>query len=148
MKIIELAIRYPVSTAVGVILLALFGAIAAFDIPVQLTPTVEEPQISVPMIDIFVSYPGASAQEVSSLAMEPLELIMSDIPGVKHVYSATMRDQGIVTVRFKVGEEMGPSLVKVHDKLFSNLDQMPPGVQQPLVKPKGIDDVPVVTLTL
>ncbi len=112
------------------------------------TPRQEDPQISVPMIDIFVSFPGASAEEVSSLAMEPLELIVSDIPGVKHVYSATMREQGIVTVRFKVGEEMGPSVVKVHDKLFSNVDQMPPGVRQPLVKPKGIDDVPVVTLTL
>ncbi len=112
------------------------------------TPRQEDPQISVPMIDIFLSFPGASAEEVSSLAMEPLELIVSDIPGVKHVYSATMREQGIVTVRFKVGEEMGASVVKVHDKLFSNLDQMPPGVQQPLVKPKGIDDVPVVTLTL
>ena len=112
------------------------------------TPRQEDPQISVPLIDIFVHFPGASAEEVSSLAMEPLELIMSDIPGVKHVYSATMREQGIVTVRFKVGEEMGPSVVKVHDKLSSNLDQMPPGVQQPLVKPKGIDDVPVITLTL
>jgi len=113
-----------------------------------LTPRQEDPQISVPMIDIFVSYPGASVEQVASLAIEPLEIIMSEIPGVKHVYSTSMREQGIVTVRFKVGEKMGPSLVKVHDKLNSNLHLITPGVQRPLVKAKGIDDVPTVTLTL
>jgi multidrug efflux pump subunit AcrB len=113
-----------------------------------ITPRQEDPQISVPMIDIFVSFPGASTEEVVSLAIEPLERIMSEIPGVKHVYSASEREQGIVTVRFTVGEEAGPSVVKVHDKLQSNMDKLPPGVRQPLVKPKGIDDVPAVTLTL
>lgn len=113
------------------------------------TPRQEDPQISVPMVDIFLAYPGASAAQVSDMAVEPLERIMSEIPGVKHVYSASMRGQGIVTVRFKVGEETGPSLVKVHDKMASNLDKMPAGVQMPpLIKAKGIDDVPVVTLTL
>ncbi|MCB1875530.1 MAG: efflux RND transporter permease subunit [Chromatiales bacterium] len=112
------------------------------------TPRQEDPQISVPLIDIFLQYPGASATEVASLAIEPLERVMSEIPGVKHVYSYSERERGIVTVRFKVGEETGPSLVKVHDKIASNIDAMPPGVQQPLVKPNGIDDVPVVTLTL
>jgi multidrug efflux pump subunit AcrB len=113
------------------------------------TPRQEDPQISVPMIDIFLAYPGASAAQVSDMAVEPLERIMSEIPGVKHVYSASARGRGVVTVRFKVGQQTGPSLVKVHDKLASNLDKMPPGVQMPpLVKAKGIDDVPVVTLTL
>ncbi|MGB5639161.1 MAG: efflux RND transporter permease subunit, partial [Sedimenticolaceae bacterium] len=113
------------------------------------TPRQEDPQISVPMVDIFLQYPGASAEQVAALAVDPLERIMSEIPGVKHVYSASMRGMGIVTVRFKVGEKTGPSLVKVHDKLASHLDKMPPGVQMPpLVKIKGIDDVPVVTLTL
>ena len=113
------------------------------------TPRQEDPQISVPMVDIFLQYPGASAEQVAAMAVDPLERIMSEIPGVKHVYSASMRGQGIVTVRFKVGEQTGPSLVKVHDKLASNLDKMPTGVQMPpLVKVKGIDDVPVVTLTL
>ncbi len=113
------------------------------------TPRQEDPQISVPLIDIFLSYPGASAEQVSAKAVEPLERIMSEIPGVKHVYSASMREQGIVTVRFRVGEETGPSVVKVHDKLASNLDKIPPGIQgPPLVKVKGIDDVPIVTLTL
>ncbi len=112
------------------------------------TPRQEDPQISVPMIDVFVSYPGTSTEQVVSLAVEPLERVLSEIPGVEHVYSAAEREQGMITVRFKVGEEMGPSLVKVHDKLHSNLDLLPPGAMQPLVKPKGIDDVPAVTLTL
>ncbi len=113
-----------------------------------LTPRQEDPQISVPMVDIFVQYPGASAEQVSSLAIQPLERIVSEIPGVKHVYSGTMRGRGAVTIEFDVGEEMGPSLVKVNDKLDSNMDMIPPGVMPPLVKAKGIDDVPVVNITL
>ena len=112
------------------------------------TPRQEDPQISVPMIDIFIQYSGASAEDVANLAIAPLESMMKEIPGVKHIYSASQHDQGIVTVRFKVAEKMGPSIVKVHDKLQSNMDKIPPGVSMPLVKPKGIDDVPVVTLTL
>lgn len=113
-----------------------------------LTPRQEDPQISVPMVDIFVQYPGASSEEVASLAMEPLQRILSEIPAVKHVYAASERGQGMVTVEFKVGEQLEKSVFKVHDKLQSNLDKMPPGVMPPLVKPKGIDDVPVVNLTL
>ena len=112
------------------------------------TPRQEDPQISVPMIDIFLQYPGAEAQQVAKMAIDPLQRIMSEIPGVKHVYSAAERGQGLVTVRFEVGEDLGTSIVKVHDKLQSNMDKMPPGVLPPLVKPKGIDDVPVVNLTL
>jgi len=112
------------------------------------TPRQEDPQISVPMVDIFVKYSGASSSQVASLAIDPLERLMSEIPGVKHVYSASSHGEGMVTVQFKVGEQLGPSIVKVHDKIQSNLDKIPPGVAMPLVKPKGIDDVPVVTLTL
>ncbi len=113
-----------------------------------LTPRQEDPQISVPIADIFFKFPGASAQQVSSLATDPLERMMSEIPGVRHVYSASEKGQGMVTVQFKVGEAMGPSLVKLYDKLESNKDKIPPGVSGPLVKPKGVDDVPAVTLTL
>ncbi len=113
-----------------------------------ITPRQEDPQISVPMVDIFVQYPGAAADQVAALAIEPLERIMSEIPGSKHVYSASQRGSGMVTVEFEVGEEMGPSLVKVNDKIDSNMDIIPPGVMPPLVKAKGIDDVPVVNLTL
>ncbi|MCB1758168.1 MAG: efflux RND transporter permease subunit [Gammaproteobacteria bacterium] len=113
-----------------------------------MTPRQEDPQISVPMVDIFVQYAGASAGQVANLAIEPLERIMSEIPGVKHVYSATQRGSGMVTIEFDVGQQMGPSLVKVNDKLATNMDMMPPGVSPPLVKSKGIDDVPVVNITL
>jgi len=113
-----------------------------------MTPRQEDPQISVPMVDIMVSYPGASSQQVARLAMDPLQRIMSEIPGVKHVYAASARGRGMVTVEFDVGQELGPSIVKVHDKIQSNMDKIPPGVSPPLVQPKGIDDVPVVTLTL
>ncbi len=112
------------------------------------TPRQEDPKISVPMVDIYVQYPGASAEQVTSLVTDPLERIMSEIPGVRHVYSATKRGANIVTVRFLVGENLGESIVKVHDKLQSNLDMIPPGVSMPLVKPVGIDDVPIVTVTL
>ncbi len=112
------------------------------------TPRQEDPQISVPMIDIFVQFPGASAKQVAGLAIDPLQRIMTEIPGVKHVYAASQRGRGIVTVEYDVGQELGPSIVKVHDKIQSNLDKIPPGIPPPLVKPKGIDDVPIVTLTL
>ncbi len=135
-------IRSPLSPLfyVSMLLMGVLGLI--------LTPRQEDPQISVPMIDIMVQYPGASAQQVSNIAMQPLERIMSEISGVKHVYSASQRGQGIVTVEFDVGQLMGPSLVKVNDKIASNLDKIPPGVLPPLVKSKGIDDVPIVTITL
>ena len=112
------------------------------------TPRQEDPKIAVPMVDIFVQYPGASSGQVASLVTEPLERLMSEIPGVRHVYSASRRGSAVVTVRFKVGEDMEDSIVKVHDKVQSNFDKIPPGVSPPLVKPIGIDDVPVVTLTL
>jgi multidrug efflux pump subunit AcrB len=117
-------------------------------IGLMFTPRQEDPQISVPMIDVFVQYPGASAEQVASLVTEPLERILMEIPGVRHTYTATERGRAMVTVRFRVGEKMGASIVKVHDKLQSNLDKIPPNVSQPLVKPVGVDDVPVVTLTL
>ncbi|EXJ15326.1 efflux RND transporter permease subunit [Imhoffiella purpurea] len=138
----KLFIRSPLSPLfyVAMLMMGLLGLL--------LTPRQEDPQISVPMIDIMVQYPGASAQQVANLAVQPLERIMSEIPGIKHVYSVAQRGHGLVTVEFDVGEEMGPSLVKVNDKLDSNMDKIPPGVMPPLVKSKGIDDVPIVTLTL
>lgn len=117
-------------------------------IGLHVTPRQEDPQISVPMIDVFFEYPGASADQVESLAIQPLERMMSEIPGVKHIYSAAERERGMVIVRFEVGQPLGPSIVKVHDKLQTNLDKIPPGVSRPLVQPKSVDDVPVVTITL
>ncbi|MCG6869648.1 MAG: efflux RND transporter permease subunit [Gammaproteobacteria bacterium] len=125
---------------IGMLAMGLMGLI--------FTPRQEDPQISVPMIDLFVSYPGARSEQVAAQAIEPLERAMSEIPGVKHVYSASQREQGMVIVRFKVGEDLGESIVKVHEKVQSRMDELPPNLPPPLVKPKSIDDVPVVTLTL
>ncbi len=128
--------------------LFLFAGLALGLLGLLLTPRQEDPQISVPMVDVFVNYPGASPRQVATLVAEPLERLMKEIAGVKHVYSASQREQALVTVQFEVGENLETSLVKLYDKLQSNLDKMPPGVSMPLVKPKGIDDVPVVTFTL
>jgi len=128
--------------------LLIFAFLAIGILGLMFTPRQEDPKISVPMVDVYLQYPGASAEQVTTLVTEPLERIMDEIPGTRHIYSATMRGAAIVTVRFKVGEELGASIVKVHDKLQSNLDRMPPGVAMPLVKPVGIDDVPIVTATL
>ena len=126
---------------IALLFLGIFGLI--------LTPRQEDPEISVPMVDIMFHYPGASAEDVAKLAVDPLQRMMSEIPGVKHVYGAAMRGQGLVTVQFIVGELLGPSLVKMKDKIDSNLDKVPPGVRQPVViRPKTVDHVPVVTLTL
>ncbi|MBF0309410.1 MAG: efflux RND transporter permease subunit [Magnetococcales bacterium] len=112
------------------------------------TPRQEDPQISVPMVDIFVQYQGASSEQVATLVADPLERLMSELSGVKHVYSASMRGMAMVTVEFDVGQNMEQSLVKLYDRLHSNMDRIPPGVQPPLVKPKAVDDVPIVALTL
>jgi len=128
--------------------LLLLASLAIGIMGLLFTPRQEDPQISVPMVDVFFSYPGATAEQVSSLAIDPLERLMSEIPGVKHVYSVSQHGGGMVTVQFIVGEVLETSLVKLYDKLMSNMDKIPPGVSQPMVKPKGVDDVPVVTLTL
>jgi multidrug efflux pump subunit AcrB len=112
------------------------------------TPRQEDPQIEVPMIDIFVSYPGTSSTQVETLVTEPLERLMDEIPGVRHVFSATQRGNAIVTVQFYVGEDLGESIVKVTDKITSNMDLIPPDVMMPLVKPVAIDDVPTMAVTL
>ncbi len=128
--------------------LLLFAFLALGALGLVMTPRQEDPQISVPMIDIFFTYPGASANQVASLATDPLERMMSEIQGVKHVFSQSSRGAGMVTVQFEVGQKMETSLVKLNDKIQSNLDRIPPGVSRPMIKPKGVDDVPVVTLTL
>ena len=121
-------------------LIGIFGVI--------FTPRQEDPQISVPMADIFIQYPGASAKQVEALVSEPLERLLKEINGVKHVYSASMRGQSLITVQYVVGENTEKALVNLYNKLSANADIVPPGVKQPLVKPKGADDVPMVTFTL
>jgi len=112
------------------------------------TPREEEPQISVPMIDVIVAMPGASPAEVENLLTRPIERRMWEIAGVEHVYSMAIESMTLVTVRFKVGEDQVRSVAAVHAKLFSGMDQAPAGALPPLVKPHAIDDVPVLALTL
>ena len=115
---------------------------------VIVTPREEEPQIVVPMIDVMVSYPGASAKEVEERVTRPMEKFLWEIKGVEYVYSIIRPGSNLTIVRFYVGENMEESLVKLYNKLMSHYDLIPPGVSQPVVKPKSIDDVPVLTLTL
>jgi len=115
---------------------------------VIVTPREEEPQIVVPMIDVFVSYPGASAKEVEERVTKPMEKLLWEIKGVEYVYSISKPGMSMAIVRFYVGQDMEKSLVNLYNKLWSNLDKIPHGVSQPLVKPKSIDDVPILTFTL
>jgi multidrug efflux pump subunit AcrB len=111
-------------------------------------PREEEPQISVPMIDVIAALPGASPKEVENLVARPIEQRMREIPGVDHVYSMSGDGYAMVTVRFDVGEDQERSVTKVHAKLASAMDAAPAGALPPLVKPHSIDDVPVLALTL
>jgi multidrug efflux pump subunit AcrB len=113
-----------------------------------LIPREEEPQIDVPMADIFVGYPGASPTEVESRVLKPLEKLISNIKGVEYVYSTAMNEQGMVIVQFYVGEDIERSFVKLYNEINKHMDEMPQGVTFPLVKTRAIDDVPMLGLTL
>jgi multidrug efflux pump subunit AcrB len=129
-------------TPLVVITSILLGAAA-----IILLPREEEPQIQVPMIDVLVSMPGFSAKEVEERATRPMEKLLWEIPGVEYIYSTSRPGEGLAIVRFKVGEDVEKSLVKLNQKLQSNFDRIPRGVSFPLIKPKSIDDVPILTLT-
>ena len=128
--------------------LLLIASLLAGVAALLLTPREEEPQIVVPMADVFVNMPGASAEEVEKLVASPLEAKLREVDGVEYVYSASREGEAMVTVRFYVGEDREDSLVKVWNKLMSNQDVIPPGVKDWTVKPVEIDDVPIVTLAL
>jgi multidrug efflux pump subunit AcrB len=113
-----------------------------------LTPKEEDPQIVVPMVDVFIPYPGASAKEVERKVATPFESLIWQIKGMDYVYSVSKPGMALIIARFKVGEDMEDSLVKLYNKIMSNMDKLPPGALHPLVKPKDINDVPIVTLTL
>ncbi len=113
------------------------------------TPKEEEPQIIVPMIDIYISYPGATPEEVESRVVIPLEKKLWELKDIEYIYSASMNDMAIVTARFYVGTDPVKALVDLNSKMMSALDLAPPGVVlPPLIKPMSIDDVPILTLTL
>ncbi len=115
---------------------------------VLLLPREEEPQIIVPMIDIFVQMPGASAKEVEERVTKPMEKLLWEIPGVEYIYSTSSPGQSLAIVRFYVGEDEEKSIVRLNQKMFANFDLIPPGAHPPLIKPRSIDDVPILALTL
>ena len=112
-----------------------------------LTPREEEPQIDVPIADIFLRYPGASPAEIESRVMQPLEKVVANIPGVEYVYSTSMPGQAMLIVQFYVGEDIERSLVKMYNEIMKHMDEMPKGTSMPLIKTRAIDDVPVLGLT-
>jgi multidrug efflux pump subunit AcrB len=111
-------------------------------------PREEEPQIIVPMIDIFVGMPGATAREVEQRVTRPMEKLLWEIPGVEYIYSTSSPGGAMAVVRFRVGEDEEKSIVKLNQKMYANFDLIPPGATPPLIKPRSIDDVPILALTL
>ena len=130
-------------------LLALLGLLLGF-FAILVTPREEEPQIDVTFANVFIPFPGATAREIEQLITTPAEQVLSEIEGVKHIYSVSRPGQAVLTVEYAVGEQRTQAIVRLYNAIFSNQDWLPPnlGNLQPLIKPKGIDDVPIVTLTL
>ena len=120
----------------------LLGALAVWMLPRE-----EEPQIIVPMIDVLVQMPGASAREVEERVTKPMEKLLWEIPGVEYVYSTSSPGMSLAIVRFYVGEDEEKSIVRLNQKMYANFDLIPPGASQPLIKPRSIDDVPILALT-
>src|SRR5699024_5835125 len=115
-----------------------FGLVALATLPRE-----EEPQISVPMIDIHVRAEGLKAEDAVKLVTEPLETIVKGIVGVEHVYSQTEDDGALVTARFEVGTSADAAVLRVHDKVRANMDRIPVGIPEPLIVGRGIDDVAI-----
>jgi len=130
-------------------LLALAGLLLGM-FAVVVTPQEEEPQIDVTFANVFVPFPGASSTQVENLVSIPMEQVLAEIEGVKHVYSVSRPGMAVLTVQFDVGERRTEALVRLYNAIYSNQDWRPgnAGILSPLVKPKGIDDVPIVTATL
>ncbi len=125
------------------LLIFLIGLLALF-----LTPREENPQIDVPAANVFVRMEGASPQEVENLVVRPLEMVLQEMTGVDHTFGVAQESLGVVTVMFEVGEDKETSLVKLYDRIMHNMDRLPRGASQPLVKPLDVDDVPVSVITL
>lgn len=127
-----------------IIIFAFLAGITAF----LITPREENPQIIVPAANIIVAKPGATPDEVEQLIIKPLESILQGMRGVEHTYGIATDSMGVVTVQFNVGEDKEDSLVKLYDHIMSNIDRIPPGTEQPLVKPVDVDNVPILSISL
>src|SRR5438270_5713397 len=112
------------------------------------TPREEEPQIIVPMLDVFVQMPGASSDEVAQRVSLPMEKLLREVPGVEYIYSISHPGVSMLVVRFYVGAKEEDAIVQTYNKLYSNFDRIPPGVSQPVIKVRSINDVPIMALTL
>ncbi|MFT3831007.1 MAG: efflux RND transporter permease subunit [Opitutaceae bacterium] len=130
-------------TPIVIIASILMGAFA-----VLMLPREEEPQIKVPMVDVLVTMPGSTAAEVENRMTRPMEKLLWEIPGVEYLYSTSSPGNALTIVRFKVGTDLEAALVRLNQKLQANFDRIPPGGSTPLIKPRTIDDVPVLALTL
>lgn len=130
-------------TLLIVLAVGLLGVMA-----VWLTPRMYNPEIVVPSATVMVQMPGANADEVDNQVVKPLEALMASLSGVDHTYGYAVNDQGIVNVQFKVGQDEEKSLVKLYNQIMRNLDRIPPGASQPLIKSTSINDVPILTVTL
>ncbi|MBT3071924.1 efflux RND transporter permease subunit [Rhodomicrobium sp. Az07] len=130
-------------TPLLLMLALMLGSIALVTLPRE-----EEPQISVPMVDIQVRADGLKAQDAARLVTEPLETIVKAISGVEHVYSQTSDDRVLVTARFLVGTNSDEAILRVHEKVRANMDRIPIGIPEPLIIGRGIDDVAILSLTL
>ena len=130
-------------TLIAVVASLLLGIFAILQLPRE-----EEPQIKVPMIDVIVGMPGASPTEVENRVTRPLEKLLWEIPGVEYLYSTSSPGRSLLIVRFEVGTDIESALVRLNGKLAAHRDRIPPGVDAPLIKPRTIDDVPVLALTL
>src|SRR5713226_7976274 len=128
--------------------LAIIAALLLGTFSILQTPREEEPQIVVPMLDVFVQMPGASAEEVTQRATVPMEKLLREIPGVEYIYSISYPGLSLVIVRFYVGTKEEDAIVKTYNKLYSNFDRIPQGVSQLIIKVRSIDDVPILALTL
>ena len=128
--------------------LAITAALLLGGLSILETPREEEPQIVVPMLDVFVQMPGASPEEVAQRATVPIEKLLREVPGVEYVYSISHPGLSLVIVRFYVGTKEEDAIVKTYNKLYSNFDRIPQGVSQPIIKARSIDDVPILALTL
>jgi multidrug efflux pump subunit AcrB len=127
-----------------IILVALMLGIGA----ALILPREEEPQITVPIADIFVQMPGASAKEIEKRVSFPLEKLVKELPGVEYIYSVSRPGLSLVTVRFFVGQKNEDAVVRLYNKVYANFDKIPAGASQPLIKSRAIDDVPILSLTL
>ncbi len=128
--------------------LVIFGALLLGAFAIWQTPREEEPQIIVPMLDVFVQMPGATPAEVEQRVTVPMEKLLREVPGVEYLYSISSPGMSMVIVRFYVGQKEEDAIVRTYNKLYSNFDRIPPGVSQPLIKVRSIDDVPILALTL